>query len=162
MIDNFIERRCEPRRIIDKYYSVEFLKGDLEFSYQFKIRDISSKGICVLVKGDSDLLNHIEVGEILNLKYYSNDSSKSAEYLKTKIKHINKDDTGRFKGLYLVGLSILEDQDPERGVVVKVVCPQCNRHYKVIRKKIPQGGRVAARCKKCGGKIVIEPGATES
>ncbi len=162
MIDNFIERRSEPRRIIDKYYSVEFSKGALEFSYQFKIRDISPKGICVLVKEDSDLLNHIEVGDILNLKYYSTDSSKSAEYLKTKISHINKDDTGRFKGLYLVGLSILEDQDPERGAVIKVICPQCNRPYKVRSKKISQGRRAVARCKKCGGKIVIEPSARES
>jgi len=162
MIDNFTERRSEPRRITDKYYSVEFLKDDLDFSYQFKIKDISSKGICVLVKEDSDLLNYIEVGDILNLKYYSTDSSKFAEYLKTKISHINKDDTGRFKGLYLVGLSILEEQDSEKEVVIEVICPQCNRRYKVRSKKIPQGRRPVARCKKCGGKIVIEPSAKES
>ena len=61
MTDNFKERRSEPRRIIDQYYSVEFLVEDLEFAYQFKIWNKSSKGISVLVKEDSDLLNHIKV-----------------------------------------------------------------------------------------------------
>ncbi len=114
MTDNLIERRSEPRRIIDQYHSVEFSIEKNIFTYQFKIWDISSKGISVLVKEDSDLLNHIKVGEILNLKYYRTDSSKPAEYLRTKIRYITKDEKGRFKGLYLVGLSILEDQDSEQ------------------------------------------------
>jgi len=111
MADNPPERRSEPRSIIDRYYSVEFSIRDSAYVYQFKIWDISPKGICVLVKEDSDLLNHLKVGDILDLKYYTTDSSKPTEYLKTEIKHITKDDTGRFKELYLVGLSILESRD---------------------------------------------------
>lgn len=107
MAENPIERRSETRSIIDQYYSVEFSISGIAFVYQFKIWDISSKGICVLVKEDSGLLNHLNIGDILNLKYYKTDSSKSSEYLKTEIRHITKDDTGRFKKLYLVGLSIL-------------------------------------------------------
>ena len=67
--------------------------------------------MCVLVKEDSGLLKHLRVGDLLDLKYYSTDSSKPTEYLKTEVKHITKDDTGRFKEFYLVGLSILEGQD---------------------------------------------------
>ena len=63
------------------------------------------------MKEDSDLLNHLKVGDILNLKYYTTDSSKPIEFLKTEIKHITKDEQGRFKGVYLVGLAILENQD---------------------------------------------------
>ena len=111
MADNPTERRSEPRSIIDRYYSVEFSIRDSAYVYQFKIWDISPKGICVLVKEDSDLLNHLKVGDILDLKYYTTDSSKPTEYLKTEIKHITKDDTGRFKELYLVGLSISEGRD---------------------------------------------------
>jgi len=111
MTNNPAERRSEHRRIVDKYYSVEFLISDLEFAYQFKIWNISSKGVCVLVREDSDLLNHLEVGDILNLKYYTTDSSHPVEYLKTEIKHVSKDEEGGFKGLYLVGLSILESQN---------------------------------------------------
>ena len=106
-----MERRSEPRGIIDRYYSVEFSLSGCSFVYQFRIWNISSKGICVLVKEDSDLLNHLKVGDILNLKYYTTDSSKPIEFLKTEIKHITKDEQGRFKGVYLVGLSILGNQD---------------------------------------------------
>jgi len=109
--DTRIERRSEPRRIIDRYYSVEFSLPDCAFVYQFRIWDMSSKGMCVLVKEDSDLLNHMKVGDILKLKYYTTDSSKPVEFLKTQIKHITRDERGRFKGVYLVGLSILESQD---------------------------------------------------
>jgi len=106
-----MERRSEPRSIIDQYYSVEFSLSGCSFVYQFKIWNISLKGICVLVKENSDLLNHVKVGDILNLKYYTTDSSKPIEFLKTEIKHITKDEQGRFKGVYLVGLAILENQD---------------------------------------------------
>ena len=106
-----MERRSEPRSIIDQYYSVEFSLRGCSFVYQFKIWNISSKGICVLVKEDSDLLNHVKVGDILNLRYYPADSSQPGELLETEIKHITKDEQGRFKGVYLVGLSILENQD---------------------------------------------------
>ena len=106
-----MEKRSEPRCIIDRYYSVEFWLSGCSFVYQFRIWNISSKGICVLVKEDSDLLNHVKVGDILNLKYYTTDSSKPIEFLKTEIKHITKDEQGRFKGVYLVGLSILGNQD---------------------------------------------------
>ena len=106
MEDNSMERRSEPGSIINQYYSVEFSLKKSIFLYQFKIRNISPEGICVLVREDSDLLNYINAGDILDLKYYKTDSSQSAE-LKTEIRHITENDTGRFKGLYLVGLSIL-------------------------------------------------------
>jgi len=114
MTDNIKERRSDPRKIIDKYCSVEFLIQDLEFAYQFKIWDTSPKGISVLVKEDSDLLNHIKVGEILYLKYYPTDSSRPAEHLKTDIMHITRNEKGPFKGLYFVGLSIVENQYSEQ------------------------------------------------
>lgn len=40
---------------------------------------------------------------------------------------------------------------------MKIVCPVCNTSYKIPSNKIPQGKRAVATCKKCGGKIVIEP-----
>jgi len=109
-----IKRRSERRSITDQYYSVEFSVKKSIFLYQFKIYDTSSKGIYVLVKEDSGLLNHLKAGDILDLKYHKTDSLKSAELLKTKISYISKDDTERFKGLYLVGLSILKNQHPEQ------------------------------------------------
>ena len=109
MTNNFAEGSAEPRTIIDQFYSVEFSVTGSAFVYQFKIWDISPKGICVLVKEDSGLLNRLKVGDRLNLKYYTTDSSRPIEYLETEIRDIARDGGGRFRGLYLVGLSILED-----------------------------------------------------
>ena len=104
-------QRSESRTIVDKYYSVEFAIEDSVFLYQFKIWNISSQGLCVIVREDSRVLDYIKVGDILDMKYYLIDSEKRTEYLKTEIRHITKDDQGRFKGHYIMGLSILKDQN---------------------------------------------------
>lgn len=108
MKNDFEERRSEPRTVIDRYYSVDFSIGNESFLYQFKIWDLSSKGICLLVKEDSPVLNHVKVGDLVDMRYYEADSSQPGEYLKTKIVHMTKDEEGRFKGHYLIGISILE------------------------------------------------------
>lgn len=105
-----VERRSESRTELDQYYSVEFSAPGATYAYQFRIWDLSSEGICVVVKDDSDLLKHLKVGDVLNMKYYTTDSSGQTVYLKTQIKHITKDEQGRFKGHTLVGLLILEKQ----------------------------------------------------
>ena len=40
---------------------------------------------------------------------------------------------------------------------MKIVCPTCNAIYKIPGDTIPSGKRAVATCKKCGGKIEIEP-----
>ena len=104
-----VESWFEPRKEVDQYRSVEFSISGCAFIYQFKIWDTSLKEKCVLVKEDSDLLNYLKVGDMLNLKYYTTDLSTPVRYLRTEISHITKGDRGRFKGLYLVLLSILEN-----------------------------------------------------
>jgi hypothetical protein len=81
MRDKARDRRPKSRRTIDKYHSVEFSISDCP-CYQFKTSDTSSKGICVLVREDSCLVDHLKVGDILNLKYYPADSAKPPEFLK--------------------------------------------------------------------------------
>jgi hypothetical protein len=104
------ERRSEPRTELDKYFSVEFAAPGATYAYQFRIWNLSSKGICIAVRSDSDLLKHLSVGDVLNMKYYPTDSSSPTEYVKTQIKHITKEEQGRFKGHCLVGLLVLEKQ----------------------------------------------------
>lgn len=45
----------------------------------------------------------------------------------------------------------------EEEETTKIVCPTCKASYTVARNKIPQMRRAVATCKKCGGRIVIEP-----
>ncbi|HUV49479.1 MAG TPA: PilZ domain-containing protein [Anaerolineae bacterium] len=103
-----VEKRYDPRKMADKYFRVEFSKSGLTHFYTFKLRDISSKGMCILIKEGSDVLKSLKVGDILDMKYYTEEQSSQPNELKTKIKHITKDDQGRFKGHCLVGLSIIE------------------------------------------------------
>ena len=110
-----IERRSESRTELDQYFSVEFSAPGATYAYQFRTWNLSSKGICIAVKNDSDLLKHLSVGDVLNMKYYPTDSSGQTVYLKTQIKHITKDEQGRFKGHTLVGLLILERQTSDHN-----------------------------------------------
>ncbi len=114
MIFDGNEKRHEHRTEVDKYYSVEVSISDAGLSYQFKIWNLSSRGMCIVVKEDSDLLKHLEVGNILKMKYYPTDSPYPAEHLKTQIKHITKDKEGRFRNHVLVGLFILEKQGSDQ------------------------------------------------
>ncbi len=114
MISDHNEKRHEPRTEIDKYYSVQLSIPDASLRYQFKIWNLSSRGICIAVKKDSDLLKHLKVGDILNMKYYPTGLPYPTEYLKTQIKHITKDKRGRFSNHVLVGLFILEKQGSDQ------------------------------------------------
>ena len=108
------EKRYESRTEVDKYYSVELSIPDASLIYQFRIWNLSSRGMCIVVKEDSDLLKHLEVGNILNMKYYPTDSPYPTEYLKTQIKHITKDKQGRFRNHVLVGLFIVEKRGSDQ------------------------------------------------
>ena len=106
--NNDIEKRSEPRKILDQYHSVEFSISNLDPVYQFKIRDVSPSGMGVLVKENSAVLKRLEVGDVLDMKYNPMISSDSPEYLRTEIRHITKLDYGRYEGHYLIGLLILK------------------------------------------------------
>ena len=103
-----MERRSESREPVEQYYSVQFSRPELEAVYQFKIRNISTKGMCILVREDSNVLKHLKVGDILNMQFCPSEKTASVQYSRTEIRHITKDDQGRFKGHYLVGLNRLE------------------------------------------------------
>ena len=108
MMNESVEKRSEPRTDLEKYHSVEFSIPDLDFLYQFKIWNMSSKGMCLLVREDSAVLKHLKVGDVLDMKCYATDFSLPPDNLKIQIKHITQDEQGRFKGHSLVGLLVLE------------------------------------------------------
>ncbi len=102
------DRRIESRTLPDQYHSVQFTKQGLDINYQFKIWNISTKGMCILVREDSDVLSHLKVGDILDMKYYPEEGKVLIDQSKTEIIHITKGEPGWFEGHYLVGLSKLE------------------------------------------------------
>ncbi len=104
------ERRSETRTRIDEYYSVEFSVSGAEYIYQFRIWNLSAQGMCVVVREDSDLLKHLKVGDVINLKYHPVDLKNPTANLKTQIMHITNQEQGHFIGHALVGLAILEER----------------------------------------------------
>ena len=102
------EKRVDFRTTLERYYSVEFKLKQTGTLYHFKLRDLSLRGLGILVNEESAVLEHLAVNDILNMKYYPPDASTSAEFLKTKIIHITKKEQGSFKGHFLIGLLIIE------------------------------------------------------
>ena len=105
--ENPDERRSEIRENLEKMQSLELKLPDLPI-YVFRVKDTSPNGICFLVKEDSDILNHIKVGQILDMRYHTEDITKPSEAFSSEIKHITKMDKGPYKDHQLVGLMILE------------------------------------------------------
>ena len=102
------ERRSEPRKYLNQYRSVELdLNHNLPL-FQFQLRDISPSGLGVLVNADSEILNHLEIGQIVDMQYNPKNPRDAARQMKTQIQHITHMGEGRFSGHYLVGFAILE------------------------------------------------------
>lgn len=109
------ERRSEPRTRAEQYHSAEFMFEGVEAHYQFRIWDTASSSMCVLVKETSEVLALLTVGVTLRVKYYSGNSAYPSEARDTVIRHVTRDDRGRFKGHYLVGLEIVQGRDEEKA-----------------------------------------------
>jgi hypothetical protein len=112
--ENPVERRSEIRENLEKMQSLELKLPNLPI-YVFKVKDTSPNGICLLIKEDSDIWNHIRVGQILNLKCYSEDKSEPSEIFISEIKHITKADKHPYQSHNLVGLVVMEKQNQSRS-----------------------------------------------
>jgi len=98
------ERRSENRTvIIERSYSVEIDIGRSIPIYQLKLRDISGHGVCLLVKEGSSILDHLEVDQVLEMKYWSESRSEPKGFLKAQVKYISKQDEGPFKKHFFIG-----------------------------------------------------------
>ena len=102
----------DPREYVgptfQKYQSVEFSIKGLEYLHQFPIRNSEPASMFVLVKEDSEIVGRLKVGDVLKMKYYTDDTVCPTKYVDTEIRHITKDEEGRFKGHYRVVLGISE------------------------------------------------------
>jgi len=91
-----------------EYESVEVTFDGIECSHQFRIWNGEPCSMFVLVKHSSEIMNRFKVGEVLKMKYYTNDSGDRVKMMDTKIQQIIKEEQGRFRGHYVVGLALAE------------------------------------------------------
>jgi hypothetical protein len=106
------EKRKETRDKSNKYHSVEIKLPSLPI-YLFKLKDISYTGACFFVKEESAILKHINVGQILNIRYHSEEEGEPTAVFISEIKHITKSEEKSYEGHCLVGIKILGKQDPD-------------------------------------------------
>lgn len=85
-----------------EFYSVEFFVDKLSLLVQFKIWNTKSKSMFVLVKESSEIISHLKVGDIINMRYYSYSSPLPIE-METEIEYITLDKNKRFRERALSG-----------------------------------------------------------
>ena len=100
------ERRSEKRQGVKDSYRAEIRLVGVPV-HEVRLQDISLKGACIPFKNDSSLINNLQVGQTLMVKYFFEDRSKPSETFQAEVKHITDVKEGRFKGYYSAGLSII-------------------------------------------------------
>ena len=83
------EKRVSHRIMPNQFDSVE-LKIPGVPAYQFKVKDSSPNGTCVLVDQNSKILNYLDINQELDIKYYTYNGKTELISLKAKIKHMTK------------------------------------------------------------------------
>jgi len=91
-----------------EFESVEVTFEGIECSHQFRIWNGEPCSMFVLVKHSSEILDRFKVGEVMKMKYYTSDSDCRTKMMNTKIQQIIKEEQGRFRGHYVVGLALAE------------------------------------------------------
>jgi hypothetical protein len=91
-----------------EFDSVEVAFDGIECSHQFRIWNGEPCSMFVLVKHSSEIVDRFKVGEVVKMKYYANDSDRHTKMMDTKIQQVIKEDEGRFRGHYVVGLALAE------------------------------------------------------
>jgi hypothetical protein len=104
---------CVPESRVQAppFHSVEFSIDGLDFAYQFKLWNIDSGAMHIIIKEDSALINKIQTGYRFSSKYYSDNETYPVAQLDTEVSRVIKAEDGKFKGHYIVGLSIANSQN---------------------------------------------------
>ena len=98
-----------------QYHSVEFSVDGSYFVHQFKIRYLTKSSIGILARENSEIIGLLKIGDIVNMKYYPEESFLPPEMVDTEIQYITKENQGRFQGHYLIGLDLF-DQAPQEHI----------------------------------------------
>jgi len=104
--------RPEAKTVLDEYYSVQFFLDDKGPTYLFKLRNISSDRLCILVKQDSSVFKELKVGDILDMEYNQPESFGAGRLFKTQI--ASKRSHDRYSGHSIVELFIIDNQNGKR------------------------------------------------
>lgn len=106
--NNPVENKYQHLRKTDSHLRAEIKISRDDLGYQFKLRQIDDNQGCFFVSENSSVLKILDVGSILDMKYWTADKTRMVKYVRAEINHIAKQNQEPFKGHYKVGLSILK------------------------------------------------------
>jgi hypothetical protein len=111
---NPVENKYQHLRKIDGHLRAEIKISRDGLGYQFKLRQIDDNQGCFFVSENSAVLKILDVGSVLDMKYWTADKTRTVKYVTAEINDIAKQNRDPFKGHFKVGLSILKTKSLKR------------------------------------------------
>jgi hypothetical protein len=101
---NVVERRSESRREVDQECTVSFISSRPRGIHRLMILNETSKSMSFLIRGDSDIMSEMSVGDAVGMLYCLPHRFSCYVYRNTIVRHITKKEKGPFSGYCLVGM----------------------------------------------------------
>lgn len=76
--------------------------------YQFKVTDISARGVGLVVNETSRFLKLAKVGQVLDVHFLSPRGTEPRGSYRVEIRHITDTEQGQYKGVRRIGVRLLE------------------------------------------------------
>jgi hypothetical protein len=103
---NPVENQYLHLRKSDSHLRAEIKISSDDLGYQFKLRQIDDSQGCFFVNKNSSILSLLEVGSVLDMKYWTADKIRRVKSVRAEVNTIAKQNHEPFKGHYKVRLSI--------------------------------------------------------
>jgi len=105
---NPVENQYLHLRKSDSHLRAEIKISSDDLGYQFKLRQIDDHQGCFFVNKNSSILSLLEVGSVLDMKYWTADKIRRVRSVRAEVNTIAKQNHEPFKGHYKVRLSIMK------------------------------------------------------
>jgi len=105
---NPVENQYLHLRKTDSHLRAEIKISTDDLGYQFKLRQIDDNQGCFFVNKNSSVLKLLDIGSVMDMKYWTAEKTRRIKYVRAEINNISKQNREPFKGHYKVSLSILK------------------------------------------------------
>ncbi len=103
-----LENKYQYLKKADSYFRAEIKISRNDLGYQFKLQEIDEHHGCFFIGENSAVFKMLNVGAVVDMKYWTAEKTKRVKYVSAQIKDITRQKHKPFKGHYKVGLSILQ------------------------------------------------------
>jgi hypothetical protein len=105
---NPVENQYLHLRKTDSHLRAEIKISSDDLGYQFKLRQIDDNKGCFFVNKNSSVLKLLDIGSVMDMKYWTADKTRRIKYVRAEINSITKQNHEPFKEHYKISLSILK------------------------------------------------------